>query len=81
MEQDKNKEVEKENLNDKPKSWIDKAEEFIDETSEKIHKSDTYKKADKSVEEATKKIFRQAGKWWGKSEEYLNKQRKDRKKE
>ena len=48
------------------KDWIEKAEDFIDDTAEKIHKSDTYKKADKSVEEATKKIFRQAGKWWGK---------------
>ncbi|NQU87464.1 MAG: hypothetical protein HQ541_17050, partial [Mariniphaga sp.] len=53
MEQDKNKELEKigENIQDKEKNWIDKAEEFIDETADKIHESKTYQKADKSLEE------------------------------
>lgn len=64
---DKNKEA-KQNKTD---SWIEKAEELIDETAEKIHKSETYRKADQSVEKATKKLFRQAGKWWGKSERYF----------
>jgi len=47
-------------------SWIEKAEAKIDETAEKIHQSEAYRKADKKLEEATKKLFRQAGRWWGK---------------
>ncbi|MDD2381373.1 MAG: hypothetical protein WCY58_00910 [Mariniphaga sp.] len=47
--------------------WVDKAEKYIDESAEKIYNSDTYRKADKSFEEVTKKIFRKAGRWWGKS--------------
>lgn len=74
MLDDKNTEPER-----KKDNWIDKAEEFIDETSEKIHKSEAYRKADKSVEETTKKIFRKAGKWWGKSEQFLNSRRQDKK--
>lgn len=57
--------------------WINKAEEYIDETAEKIHQSDAYRKADESVEKATKKIFRQAGKLWGKSERYFKKKREE----
>ncbi len=53
--------------------WIDKAEAYIDEAAEKIHQSDAYRKAGKSMESATKKIFRQAGKWWGKSKQQFNK--------
>ena len=68
MEPDKNSEGEKkkgfvDGLTDK---LIDKAEDFIDETAEKIHKSETYRKAGKSMEKATLDIFRKAGKWWGK---------------
>jgi hypothetical protein len=75
MEQNKNKKTEKENQ-EKEKTWVDKAEEFIDDTAEKIHESETYKKVDKSVEEATKNIFRKAGKLWGKSEHYFKKKGK-----
>ena len=69
MEPDKNRKGEKkkgfvDGLTDK---LIDKAEDFIDETAEKIHKSETYRKAGKSMEKATLDIFRKAGKWWGKS--------------
>jgi len=68
MEPDKNRKGEKkkgfvDGLTDK---LIDKAEDFIDETAEKIHKSETYRKAGKSMEKATLDIFRKAGKWWGK---------------
>jgi len=68
MEPDKNRKGEKkkgfvDGLTDK---LIDKAENFIDETAEKIHKSETYRKAGKSMEKATLDIFRKAGKWWGK---------------
>ena len=66
MEQDKNKQPEKKK--DKTDEWIDKAEEFIDDTAEKIHKSDAYKKTGKSVEKATKNVFRKAGRLWGKIE-------------
>ncbi|MCK3685311.1 hypothetical protein [Maribellus sp. YY47] len=51
---------------EKKQSWVDKTEAFIDEAAEKIHKSETYRKADQSLEEATKKLFRKAGRWWGK---------------
>jgi hypothetical protein len=68
MEPDKNIEGEKkkgfvDGITDK---LIDKAEDFIDETAEKIHKSETYKKAGKSMEKTTLSLFRKAGKWWGK---------------
>ena len=45
---------------------IDKAEELIDETTDKIYKSEPYQKAGKSMEKATLSLFRKAGKWWGK---------------
>ena len=48
------------------KSWVEKAEDWMDETAEKIHESKTYRKADQSVEKAAKKLFRKAGRWWGK---------------
>ena len=75
MELDKKKEPEKkkENIQDKAETWIDKTEAFIDDAAEKIHKSDGYKKADQTVEKATKSIFRTAGKLWGKSERYFKK--------
>jgi hypothetical protein len=66
-------EKEKESPPNNKTQWVDKAEAFIDETAEKIHQSETYKKAGKSVESATKKIFREAGKWWGKSEQFFKK--------
>ncbi|MDD4108616.1 MAG: hypothetical protein PHH93_07850 [Prolixibacteraceae bacterium] len=81
MKQEKNKEPEKEkeNTQNKTKDWIAKAEKFIDDTTEKIHNSETYRKADKSVEKATKKIFRQAGRLWGKSKRYMNDRNDDKK--
>ncbi len=45
---------------------IDKAEELIDETTDKIYNSEPYQKAGKSMEKATLSLFRKAGKWWGK---------------
>jgi hypothetical protein len=45
---------------------IDKAEELIDETTDKIYKSEPYQKAGKSMEKATLSLFRKAGRWWGK---------------
>jgi len=83
MEQDKNRipGKKKENIHDKAGKWIDRAEEFIDETSDKIYKSDTYRKADQSMEKATKKIFRKAGRLWGKSERYLKNRKKENKKD
>ncbi len=45
---------------------IEKAEDFMDEAAEKIHKSETYRKAGNSIEKATLSLFRKAGKWWGK---------------
>jgi HEPN domain-containing protein len=77
-EKDKEPEKEKETTKNKTDNWIEKAEEFIDETAEKIHQSDTYRKADQSAEKATKKLFRQAGKLWGKSERYFRKKTEDR---
>ncbi|SHF59010.1 hypothetical protein SAMN05444274_106294 [Mariniphaga anaerophila] len=70
-EKEQNLEKKEEVVQSKKEGWIDKAEKIIDETSEKIHNSDAYRKADQSMEKATKKIFRQAGKWWGKSERYF----------
>jgi hypothetical protein len=68
METDKNNEGEKkkgkvDGITDK---LIDKAEELIDETTDKIYKSEPYKKAGKSMEKVTLSLFRKAGKWWGK---------------
>jgi hypothetical protein len=68
MEPDKNMETEKkkgfiDGITDK---LIDKAEELIDETTDKIYKSEPYKKAGDTMEKATLSIFRKAGKWWGK---------------
>ena len=67
--QDKKEEIK----SDKTSGWIDKAEALIDETAEIIHQSDAYRQAGKSVESATKKMFRQAGKWWGKSQQHFKK--------
>lgn len=50
----------------KDEKWLDKAEAKIDEAAEKIHQSEAYRKADKKMEEVTKKLFRKAGRWWGK---------------
>lgn len=69
MEQEKKKETEKKKstIEEKTDQWIDKAEALMDETSDKIYNSETYRKADKAVEKATKSIFRKVGRWWGKS--------------
>lgn len=74
-EEDKKQETgdRKENDKNESKEWINKAEAFIDETAEKIHQSDAYRETGKVVESATKKIFREAGKWWGKSEQFFKK--------
>lgn len=68
MEPDKNKESKKNETSGREKSgsWVKKAEDWMDETAEKIHESEAYQKADKSLEEATRKLFRKAGRWWGK---------------
>jgi len=68
MEQDKDRESpnSKDTEKGKDKSWVEKAEDWMDETAEKIHESETYQKADKKVEDVTKKLFRKAGRWWGK---------------
>jgi len=68
MEPDKNMEEEKkkgtvDGIADK---MIEKAEEFIDETADKIYNSETYRKAGDTMEKATLGIFRKAGRWWGK---------------
>lgn len=76
MEMEGKKEAEKENATENTKKWIDKAEAFIDDTAKKIHKSDTYREVDKSMEKVTKSLFRKAGKLWGKSEHYFKKEDK-----
>jgi len=68
MKPDKSIEGEKkrgkvEGLTDK---LIGKAEDFMDETADKIYNSEPYQKAGKSMEKTTLSIFRKAGKWWGK---------------
>jgi hypothetical protein len=68
MEPDKNMEGEKkknfvDGITDK---LIDKAEELIDKTTDKIYNSEPYQKAGKSMEKTTLSLFRKAGKWWGK---------------
>ena len=73
MEKDKSSEKEKKPVEGKTEKWIEKANDYMDEAADKIHKSETYKKADQSVEKATKKLFRGAGKIWGKSERYFKK--------
>lgn len=62
-----------ESFQEKTDKWIDKAEQYIDKTSEKIHQSDAYREVDKKLENATKKLFRQAGNLWGKSQRFLKK--------
>jgi hypothetical protein len=42
------------------------AEDFIDETTDKIYNSEPYKKAGNTMEKATLSLFRKAGKYWGK---------------
>ncbi|MGQ7867809.1 hypothetical protein [Sunxiuqinia sp. sy24] len=79
MELDKNKDAEKkkETIQDKADQWIDKTEEFIADAADKIHESETYRKADQSIEKVTQKVFHKAGKWWAKSEHYFkNKDKK-----
>jgi hypothetical protein len=71
MENDENRRPEEKTFQDKAEQWIDKAEEFMDDTADKIHESETYRKANKSVENATIKLFRKAGRLWGKSEHYF----------
>ena len=68
MEPDKNREVEKKKntVDDFADKMMDKAEDFIDETTQKIIASKPYKKAGETMEKATLDIFRKAGRWWGK---------------
>jgi hypothetical protein len=68
MEPDKNREVEKKKhtVDDFADKMIDKAEDFIDETTQKIITSEPYKKAGNTMEKATLSLFRKAGRWWGK---------------
>ncbi len=73
MEQDKKVEPENDNIQEKEKNWIDKTEKYMDETADKIYESKTYENVGKTLEIATLSIFRQAGKWWGKTEQYVNK--------
>jgi hypothetical protein len=69
MEPEKNREAEKSkntgegNFADK---LMDKAEDFMDETTQKIITSEPYKKAGNTMEKATIDLFRKAGRWWGK---------------
>jgi hypothetical protein len=69
MEPDKNREAEKNkktgegNFADK---LMDKAEDFMDDTTQKIITSEPYKKAGNTMEKATIDLFRKAGRWWGK---------------
>jgi hypothetical protein len=72
MEQDKDRDK-KEKNHRKNDGWIDKAEVYIDEAAEKLHQSATYRKVGKSAEDNTKKMFRKAGRWWGKAEKYFKK--------
>ncbi|MCY1720711.1 hypothetical protein OU798_10175 [Prolixibacteraceae bacterium Z1-6] len=66
MEEEKRNTPQSEPAKEKDGNWIDKAEAKIDETAEKIHQSKAYRNADKKLEETTKKLFRKAGRWWGK---------------
>ena len=68
MEEENKKPAEAESHTPKeqPETWIDKAEAKIDEAAEKIHQSEAYRKADQKLEDVTKKLFRKAGRWWGK---------------
>lgn len=68
MEEEKKKPTERENTPEEKKdqNWIEKTEAKIDEAAEKIHQSEAYRKADKKLEDATQKLFRKAGRLWGK---------------
>ena len=68
MEPGENMEVEKKKnkVDDIADKMIDKAEDFLDETAQKIIKSEPYKKAGDTMGKATIDIFRKAGRWWGK---------------
>lgn len=76
-EKDREPEKKKETVKEKTNKWIGKAADYMDDTAEKIHESEAYKKADQAAEKATKSIFRQAGKLWGKSERYFRKKSED----
>ncbi len=68
MEEANKKPVKTENTPDNKTEgdWIDRAEAKIDEAAEKIHQSEAYRKADEKLEDVTKKLFRKAGRLWGK---------------
>lgn len=68
MEPGENMEVEKKKnkVDEFADKMIDKAEDILDETAQKIIKSEPYKKAGDTMEKATIDIFRKAGRWWGK---------------
>lgn len=56
----------KEHPQEKTDKWIDKLEDKIDETTDKIYKSEPYKNASQTTEKITLSLFRKAGRWWGK---------------
>lgn len=64
--EEKNK-IEKleEPLQEKAGNWIDKLEDKIDETTEKVYNSEPYKNASQTTEKITLSLFRKAGRWWG----------------
>ena len=68
MTPDKNKEEEKSKgtADDFADKLIEKAGDFMDETAQKISKSEAYRKAGESMEKATLSLFRKAGRFWGK---------------
>ena len=70
MEKDQNttsgRDQEKKDKRENDKTWIEKAEDWMDDTADKLHESETYQKADQKLEDLTKKLFRKAGRWWGK---------------
>lgn len=72
-------EIKKEEALPKSEKWIEKAEEVIDDTAEKIYQSKAYKKVGRAAEKTTKKLFRAAGRFWGKSEHYFQKGKTDEK--
>ena len=56
----------KEQVQEKAKGMINKMEEKIDESTDKIYHSETWEKAVEKTEKATLSLFRKAGRWWGK---------------
>ena len=66
---------------DKSGEWTDRAADYMDDAAEKLQKSKAMKKAGGVVDNATKKVFRKAGRFWGRAEHYLKKKMDDLEKE